>query len=57
MKRFKSSEHAQRFLSSFESINAPFRLRQHLLSANRHRQLLSNAFHLWNKTALDALVS
>jgi putative transposase len=33
MKRFKSSEQAQRFLSVFESINAPFRLRRHLLSA------------------------
>ena len=27
MKRFKSSEQAQRFLSVFESLNAPFRLR------------------------------
>ena len=57
MKRFKSSEQAQRFLSVFESINAPFRLRRHLLSATRHRLLLNHSFHLWNKTALAALVA
>jgi putative transposase len=28
MKRFQSPEQAQRFLSAFESINAPFRLRR-----------------------------
>jgi hypothetical protein len=57
MKRFKSSEQAQRFLFVFESINAPFRLRRHLLSAVRYRLLLNQSFHLWNKTVLAALVS
>jgi len=57
MKRFKSSEQAQRFLSVFESINAPFRLRRHLLSATRYRLLLNQSFQLWNKTALAALVA
>ena len=57
MKRFKSSEQAQRFLSVFESINAPFRLRRHLLSAARYRLLLNRSFHLWNKTVLPALVA
>jgi putative transposase len=52
MKRFQSPEQAQRFLSVFESINAPFRLRPHLLTATRYRLLLKQAFHLWNKTAL-----
>ncbi|RZU35651.1 IS6 family transposase [Edaphobacter modestus] len=56
MKRFHSPEHAQRFLCVFESINAPFRLRRHLLSAARHRRLLKQAFHLWNKTALANLL-
>ena len=56
MKRFQSPEHAQRFLCGFESINAPFRLRRHLLSAARHRRLLKEAFHLWNKTALAAVL-
>jgi putative transposase len=51
MKRFQSPEQAQRFLSIFESINAPFRLRRHLLSATRYRQLLKQAFRLWSNTA------
>ena len=46
-KRFRSPQQAQHFLSIFESINSSFRLRRHLLSANRHRQLLSKAFQLW----------
>jgi len=57
MKRFKSSEQAQRFLSVFESLNAPFRLRRHLLPATRYRLLLNQSFHLWNKTALAVLVA
>ena len=57
MKRFKSSEQAQRFLSVFESINATFRLRRHLLSATRYRLLLNQSFYLWNKTALAVLVA
>lgn len=52
MKRFQSPEQAQPFLSIFEPINAPFRLRRHLLSATRYRQLLKQAFRLWNNTAL-----
>ena len=52
MKRFQSPEQVQRFLSIFESINAPFRLRRHLASATRYRQLLKQAFRLWNNTAL-----
>ena len=31
----------QSFLSVFESLNAPFRLRRHLLSATRYRLLLN----------------
>jgi putative transposase len=57
MKRFQSPEQAQQFLSIFESINAPFRLRRHLLSATRYRQLLRNAFLLWSKIASITHVS
>jgi putative transposase len=57
MKRFKSLEQAQRFLSVPESINSTFRLRRHLLSAARYRLLLNRSFYLWNKTALAALVA
>ena len=50
MKRFQSPEHAQRFLSIFESINAIFRTRRHLFSATRRRRQLTQAFNLWHKT-------
>jgi putative transposase len=46
MKRFQSPEHAQRFLSIFESINATFRTRRHLFSATRRRRQLTQAFNL-----------
>jgi putative transposase len=54
MKRFQSAEQAQRFLSNFESINASFRIRRHLLSATHYRLLLSKAFQLWNQAARPA---
>jgi len=57
MKRFQSPKQAQRFLSVFESINAPFRLRRHLLSATRYRLLLERAFHLWNEIVFTAPLS
>ena len=50
MKRFQSPEQAQYFLSTFESINAPFRIRRHLLSATHYRFLLGKAFQLWNQS-------
>jgi len=53
MKRFQSAELAQRFLARFESINAP-RLRRHLLSATRYRQLFKQALRLWNTAAFTA---
>ena len=56
MKRFQSPEHAQRFLSVFESVNAAFRTRRHLLSATRHRRRLSQAFRLWHQTAYSIVL-
>ena len=56
MKRFQSAEQAQRFLSVFESINATSRIRRHLLSATRYRQLLKHAIHIWSRTALDVVI-
>ncbi len=53
-KHFRSPEHAQRFLSLFESLNAPFRLRRHLTSARLYRQRLKHAFCQWHTTALAA---
>ena len=56
MKRFQSPEHAQRFLSVFESINAAFRTRRQLFSATRRRRQLTQAFHLWHKTTYGIAV-
>jgi putative transposase len=57
MKRFQSPEQTQHFLSVFESINAPFRLRRHLLLATRYWLLLKQVFHLWDKTVSMAPLS
>ena len=52
MKRFLNPEQAQRFLSTFESINTAFRFRRHLLSAACYRRRLTHALQLWRATAL-----
>lgn len=57
MKRFQSPEHAQSFISTFESINAIFLTRRHLLSATRRRRQLTQAFNLWHKTTYGIAVS
>jgi len=52
MKRFQSPEQAQRFLSTFESINTTFSFRRHLLSAACYRRRLTHALQLWRAIAL-----
>src|SRR6478736_430389 len=55
MKRFKSSRHAQRFLSAFSGISAHFRPRRHLLSATEWRTEMADRFAVWRQvTAPDA---
>ena len=55
MKRFKSSRHAQRFLSAFSGISAHFRPRRHLLSAAEWRTEMADRFAVWRLvTAPDA---
>ena len=55
MKRFKSSRHAQRFLSAFSGICAHFRPRRHLLSATQWRTVMADRFAVWRQvTAPDA---
>ena len=48
MQRFKSSKHAQRFLSTHARIHNHFQLRRHLYSAEQHRQNRQAAFQAWN---------
>ncbi len=47
LQRFKSSYHAQRFLSAFEPINTHFRLPRHLLKAPDYRQKMPKLFSTW----------
>jgi len=55
IKRFKSSRHAQRFLSAFSGISAHFRPRRHLLSATEWRTEMADRFAVWRQvTAPDA---
>ena len=49
MKRFKSSRHAQRFLSAFSGISAHFRPRRHLLGATEWRTEMADRFAVWRQ--------
>src|SRR5712691_467045 len=48
MRRFKSTAHAQRFLSVHGLVRNLFRLGRHLLRAAHHRLLRTRAFLVWN---------
>ncbi len=47
MARFKSTGHAQRFLSAHEQIAPVFRPKRHRLSARSHGHARADAFSLW----------
>jgi putative transposase len=49
MRRFKSPEQAQRFLSVHGPINNLFRLGRHLLPARHYRTLRTRAFATWRE--------
>jgi putative transposase len=49
LQRFKSSGHAQRFLSVFEPLNTHFRPPRHLLKAPDYRQIMSKRFSTWRE--------
>jgi len=49
MRRFKSSGHAQRFLSAHGPINNLFRPRRHRLSADEYRAARARAFETWQQ--------
>jgi putative transposase len=51
MRRFKSSRHAQRFLSAHGPINNLFRIGRHLLKATHYRELLDRSFTMWNEVS------
>ena len=49
MRRFKSAEHAQRFLSVHGPVQDLFRVGRHLLRAVHHRLLRTRAFGVWDE--------
>jgi putative transposase len=51
MARFKSSGHAQRFLSAHDQIATIFRPKRHRLSARSYRHARADAFSLWSEFA------
>ncbi|MGB7302506.1 MAG: DDE-type integrase/transposase/recombinase [Burkholderiaceae bacterium] len=48
MQRFKSVDHAQRFLSLHASVSNPFRYGRHVVRAENHRLLRQRAFSTWS---------
>ena len=51
MKRFKSPEQAQRFLSVFDPIATHFRTHRHRIPAARNRAMRQIRFAVWNEVA------
>jgi len=49
LQRFKSSGHAQRFLSVFEPLNTHFRPPRHLLKAADYHRTMSKRFTTWRE--------
>jgi len=48
MRRFKSTQQAQRFLSAHAAVYNPFNLGRHLVSAKNYRIFRNSAFASWN---------
>jgi putative transposase len=57
MGRFKSSGHAQRFLSAYEPISQHFRPRRHRLPAPEYRQQMAQQFQTWREITGTALAA
>ena len=52
LQRFKSKEHAQRFLGPFSAVGNCFRPRRHRLSASEYRQVRREQSLLWREVTL-----
>ncbi len=49
LQRFKSPDHAQRFLEPFSAVQNHFCSRRHLLTAEQHRQIRTDRFRQWRE--------
>jgi putative transposase len=56
MGRFKSSRHAQQFLSAHDQINVLFRPRRHRLTAISYRHARSDAFVIWSEITREIAI-
>jgi putative transposase len=52
LQRFKSAEHAQRFLGPFSAVSIHFRPRRHLLTASAYRQIRTERYAVWRDVSL-----
>ncbi len=52
LQRFKSAEHAQRFLGPFSAVSNHFRPRRHLLTASAYRQIRAERHNVWRAVTL-----
>ena len=52
LQRFKSKEHAQRFLGPFSAVGNCFRPGRHRLSASEYRQVRQDRSGLWQEVTL-----
>jgi putative transposase len=58
MRRFKSSGHAQRFLSAFGIITSHFRVGRHLYRASGYREVMKSRFAVWEEAiCVEVIVS
>jgi len=58
MRRFKSSGHAQRFLSAFGIITSHFRVGRHLYRASGYRAVMKSRFAVWEEAiCVEAIVN
>jgi putative transposase len=55
LQRFKSAEHAQRFLSPFSAVSNHFRPRRHLLTASAYRHIRTQRYTVWRDVTLGAV--
>ncbi len=51
MRRFKSQQHAQRFLSCHGVVNNLFRLGRHMMKARNYRILRDRSFVEWDRVS------
>ncbi len=55
LQRFKSAEHAQRFLGPFSAVSNHFRPRRHLFTASAYRQLRTERQAVWLDVTLGGV--